>query len=389
MAKNILLTISILTAFLIVPTLVFGQSVSPSPTVSPIVSPSPSPIVSPGLTPDNPLYFLKNWKEKIQLFFTFGAENKAKQYLHLSEVRLAEYQKMLEKGKTKVAEKVLDKYEKQLDRALQKVQEVKKKGKDVQDILEKVEQSQKRRLEVLQQNLQKVPESARQGIQNAIDNSKIKIERFRERLGVTPVPTPTVSPVPSPNISLPGTPQKTVKAWDVFKSYLDALERKDVNKIDSLAYKTLKLSDYLKQCKKGGSSQEQCWNFISSFSAPVKKLNETDFVKIAEDEKQIIMCTDPMRENPSGYFTCLYFVKPSDGSIKLLQISFSPTFGKDSDGDMLADERETCTGANQYDPKCVKTNPNLKDSDSDGWWDSIEEIAGTNPNNPNSYLYKK
>ncbi|MEK7635690.1 MAG: DUF5667 domain-containing protein [Patescibacteria group bacterium] len=31
-----------------------------------------------GLLPDSPFYFLKSWKESIQLFFTFNAENKVK-----------------------------------------------------------------------------------------------------------------------------------------------------------------------------------------------------------------------------------------------------------------------------------------------------------------------
>ena len=94
---------------------------------------------SPGLIPDSPFYFLKVWKEQIQLFFTFGAENKAKQYLHLSDVRLAEYQKMIEKGKTEIAQKTLDKYEKQLNRAIEITEELKNKGKDVKDISQRLE----------------------------------------------------------------------------------------------------------------------------------------------------------------------------------------------------------------------------------------------------------
>ncbi|MFH0803726.1 MAG: DUF5667 domain-containing protein, partial [Candidatus Tagabacteria bacterium] len=57
----------------------------------------------PGTLPDSNFYFLKSWKESVQTFFTFGAENKAKQFLHLAEVRLAEYQKMIEKEKTEIA----------------------------------------------------------------------------------------------------------------------------------------------------------------------------------------------------------------------------------------------------------------------------------------------
>jgi hypothetical protein len=56
------------------------------------------PLPDPGATPDSSFYFLKTWREQIQLFFTFDADKKAKQYLHLAEVRLAEYQKMLNKA---------------------------------------------------------------------------------------------------------------------------------------------------------------------------------------------------------------------------------------------------------------------------------------------------
>src|SRR3989338_10854438 len=81
-----------------------------------------------GTLPDSPFYIFKTLKESIQTFFTFGEENKAKQFLHLADVRLAEYQKMQEKGKTELAQKVLDKYEKQLGKAVAKVEELKNKN---------------------------------------------------------------------------------------------------------------------------------------------------------------------------------------------------------------------------------------------------------------------
>src|SRR3989344_637976 len=83
-----------------------------------------------GLLPDSSFYFLKTWQESIQTFFTFGAENKAEQYLHLAEVRIAEYQKMMEKGKTEIAEKTLEKYEKQLYRAIAKTMEARSNDKN-------------------------------------------------------------------------------------------------------------------------------------------------------------------------------------------------------------------------------------------------------------------
>jgi hypothetical protein len=136
-----------------------------------------SDLPSPGLLPDNPFYFLKTWKEAIQNFFTFGAENKAEQFLHLADVRLAEYQKMIEKGKTEIAEKTLAKYEKQLNQALQKIEELENKGKDTKEISQKLEDTINKHLEVLEENLQKAPESAQKGLENAIENSSKAIEK--------------------------------------------------------------------------------------------------------------------------------------------------------------------------------------------------------------------
>lgn len=122
-----------------------------------------------GVTPDSSFYFLKTWKETIQTFFTFGAENKAKQFLHLADVRLAEYQKMIEKGKTEIAQKTLEKYEKQLNRAIQKIEELDNKGVDVKGLSEDLSTTTLKHINVLEENLQKVSEAGKKGIEKALD----------------------------------------------------------------------------------------------------------------------------------------------------------------------------------------------------------------------------
>lgn len=134
------------------------------------------------LLPDFPFYFLKTWKEQIQLFFTFGAENKARQYLHLAEVRLAEYQKMIEKGKTEIAQRTLEKYQKQLNRALEKADQAQAQGKDIKDLAQRIEQATTKHLEVLQGNLEKAPEQAKKGLENAIENSGKVLEKVRGKI---------------------------------------------------------------------------------------------------------------------------------------------------------------------------------------------------------------
>lgn len=143
-----------------------------------------STLPDPGTLPDSPLYFLKGWKENIQLFFTFNAEKKAEQYLHLAEVRLAEYEKMLEKGKEDIAERTLEKYENQLERALTKTEELKEKGEEVADELKtKVEEAASKHLTVLGMNLDKVSESARGGIERALEASKKQLEKLDDIFG--------------------------------------------------------------------------------------------------------------------------------------------------------------------------------------------------------------
>lgn len=135
---------------------------------------------SAGILPDSPFYFLKNWKEQIQTFFTFGAENKAKQFLHLADVRLAEYKKMIEKGKTEIAQKTLEKYEKQLNRALEIADETKGKGKDVETLKEAIGEKILKHQKVLEGVLEKVPEQAKEGIEKAIEASQRGFEKAIE-----------------------------------------------------------------------------------------------------------------------------------------------------------------------------------------------------------------
>jgi len=134
----------------------------------------------PGTLPDSTFYFLKSWKESIQTFFTFGAENKAEQFMHLAEVRLAEYQKMAEKGtlrqaqgeKLEIAQKTIEKYERQLNQALEKTEEAKTKGNDVTKLKETISEKIIKHQEVLGEVLEKVPKEAKKGIENAIEMSQ-------------------------------------------------------------------------------------------------------------------------------------------------------------------------------------------------------------------------
>ncbi|MDI6734549.1 MAG: DUF5667 domain-containing protein [Patescibacteria group bacterium] len=133
-----------------------------------------SNLPDPGILPDSPFYFFKTWKESIQTFFTFGEENKARQFLHLAEVRLAEYQKMIEKEKIEIAQKTLEKYEKQINRALEKANDAKEK--DAAKLKEEIGEKIIRHQEVFAEVLEKIPEQAESGIKKAIEASQKRFE---------------------------------------------------------------------------------------------------------------------------------------------------------------------------------------------------------------------
>jgi len=163
-----------------------------------------------GTLPDSPFYFLKTWKEQIQLFFTFDVEQKAKQYLHLAEVRLAEYEKMIEKGKQTIANRTLAKYQDQLNRALEKAEELKLKSEEkAKEVKTKIEEATAKHLKILEDNLSKAPELAKQGIQKAIEASS----KLFNKVGGKKMQEAT-----STNVSASSTSNTDTSGWKTYRN---------------------------------------------------------------------------------------------------------------------------------------------------------------------------
>ena len=114
----------------------------------------PDDLPGPHLMPDNKLYFLKIWYEKIVVFFTFNVAKKAEKYKTFAEKRVYEGKEMIKKGKQDLADKqkelykyYLNKAEKALEKAIQKAMEKKKEEvakeleKQVEDIKNKLKES--------------------------------------------------------------------------------------------------------------------------------------------------------------------------------------------------------------------------------------------------------
>ncbi len=133
--------------------------------------------VEAGLTPDSPFYFLKQLVEKIQYMFTFGAENKVELLNRFGEKRLAEAQKMIEKGKTDLVEGCLNRYQEHLKKAQGLAENL-----DNEEVCKKVTEATSKHMETLNGLLEKAPERARGSIEQAVEVSQTGCERAIEAL---------------------------------------------------------------------------------------------------------------------------------------------------------------------------------------------------------------
>jgi len=121
-----------------------------------------------GLTPDSPFYFLEIVVEEIGTFFTFNDIKKAERYANLAAERLAEIQAIADKGKPKLVEKTMKRYEKQLVKASFRIEKAKTKGKDTGEVSKTVAEATSKHLIVLERVLEKVPEQAKPAIRHAM-----------------------------------------------------------------------------------------------------------------------------------------------------------------------------------------------------------------------------
>ncbi len=159
-------------------------------TMSPVNAES-NDLPDPGMLPTSNFYFLKTWGENIGTFFTFREEAKAERMLKLSEKRLAEIEALTELGETEKAERIMNRYEQHIEKALQRAQRVREKGIDNDELLIKISEATFRHQNVLGDVYERVPERARPMIEKAMERGmkghekaveNVSSEEARERV---------------------------------------------------------------------------------------------------------------------------------------------------------------------------------------------------------------
>ncbi len=194
-----------------------------------------------------------------------------------------------------------------------------------------------------------------------------------------------------PGQTLPFSNAPKDVTWALFQKYLGYNKNKDIEGVRSVVYKIASVCEDPK-------TRIDCEGRMGAAYSYGSVLKKEDFTNIWSDEKQIILATDFWLESSKdldqyGRFrSIIFFVKGADGEWKLL--SFSPAKGgatnkgaasqeevdarlirytEDNDQDGIADYTEECIPAETKDT-CVPTNPKLRDTDGDGWWDGVETL---------------
>ncbi len=136
----------------------------------------------PGLTPDSPFYFLKMWRERIVMLFTFSSQSKVERALSYSQEKMAEFKLMAQEGKIEATEKAKREYENYLNKANGNIEKLKAQGKNVEELVTKVSEATSKHGEVLQKVYEKVPDSAKEAILKAMEVSTKGHERALEAI---------------------------------------------------------------------------------------------------------------------------------------------------------------------------------------------------------------
>lgn len=141
-------------------------------------------VYTPRLLPDSPWYFLKVWRDGLQLFFTFDPIKKLELKLTLANKRILEYQRVCELS-PKICERFKEwpeRYAKWMREAEGDLEKVKAAGKDVTALVAKLEENLARQQAVLERVYQLVPEAAKQAILQAKENSQKGLENAMEKV---------------------------------------------------------------------------------------------------------------------------------------------------------------------------------------------------------------
>jgi len=129
---------------------------------------------TPTLLPGNPLYFLKSFKERTQMFFTLSKEKKVERAAAFAEERQKEYEALVEEGKVDLAAKVKERHDAQVQKLEERIEAIRAENPEA---AEKLETRLEERREMMDKRLEHRAEVLKERLENALDAARLGIER--------------------------------------------------------------------------------------------------------------------------------------------------------------------------------------------------------------------
>lgn len=153
---------------------------SPTPAGSVLAAKVDYTLAYPGLLPDHPLYSLKVLRDRLMDFFIRDPLKKTEFLILMADKRLGAGKALIEGAKVDLGESTISKGENYLERAINSLTQARQQGKEPGPLLDKLEKSVRKHIEVLQEVLSKAPTSAQPGLRNALENAQKGYQRVLE-----------------------------------------------------------------------------------------------------------------------------------------------------------------------------------------------------------------
>lgn len=164
--------VSLIASFLVMSAPFVYAKPTPTPTPTPVavtVQKIDYTLPYPGILPDNPLYFLKQLRDFILNQLIVDPMRKAEFYILQGDKRLGMGVMLVDQKKDALAEETISKGEKYLNNAVTELTQLKSNGKDISTVVDRLEKSITKHMEVIESLLTKIGDSQKAGLQGSLD----------------------------------------------------------------------------------------------------------------------------------------------------------------------------------------------------------------------------
>ncbi len=138
-------------------------------------------ITKPGYTPGSIFYGLERAIERMQLGISGSGIPKARLHILFAEERLAEAKALTDKNKPARVNELIVEYEENIAKGEAEIDKAAGIKLDTSQVSEQLEVARNKHIAVLEAILEKVPDSAKQGIERALENAKKHASQLKEK----------------------------------------------------------------------------------------------------------------------------------------------------------------------------------------------------------------